>query len=308
MAVQYGLGGFKVGTAFIYATCNNDTQLSFSAVNAFSVFDGDLTDNGSMRASINGTTDYQIDLEATGYYLVNYSLTTEDASNKNFEVNISNVKTSFSNAQGAQMFNSKAGDLWTTSGCLIVKVDDTNQLFLVLKALTDDTEIVVKNVNISAIRLGGLHINTKEYIGGTAYGSLFASGGTLTYAAINTFYPFNIDLDSYNTLQIGNDSREFEIEQSGYYYFYGSFSITGSSNDDLELGLFKNGTNQEDILVFPKQKWNSKGGSAYQTGMSVILKLAKGDTIQPGIANRTDTTGTTTFQQINLVMSRIGNI
>ena len=308
MGVEYGLGGFKAGTAFIYATFTGSAESLFAAVNTPVAYGGGLTKQAAMGAKINDSNNSVIDLDKSGYYLINYSVTTNGGNNKDYKVNLSTSSNSYSDSQGGQSFNSKAGDLWTTSGCMIMKIQNTRNLYFLVENLSDDTSLTITTLNISVIRLGGLHSNTKEYVGGTAYGSLYAAGGTITYAATDVFYPFGITLDSYNMLQMNNKNNAFEIEQSGYYYFYGSFSISGNSNDDLQVALFKNGTGASNLLVSPKQKWNSKGGSRYQTGFSAVFQLKKGDTIQPGIANNTDTTGTTTFQQVNLVMSRIGNI
>mgnify|MGYP003151086810 FL=1 len=111
-----------------------------------------------------------------------------------------------------------------------------------------------------------------------------------------------------HTFQVGFDNRKFTIEQPGFYYFAGSFSVSGSANDDLELGVFINGTNAEDVQTSPKQAWNAKGGSLYQTSYNGLFQLKKGDTLEPCVQNITDTTGNSAFQNTNLVLIRVGNI
>lgn len=312
MGVNYGLGGFKDGLSYIYAAyVGSPHTITIDAVDQVTKFDTDLTPLSNYDAKLDASEKSIIRLNKQGVYLINWSATTSGASNDDISINVSNDGSNFLQV-GIQNFNSKGGDLWTTSGTLLYSYSAQNSLdtlYLCVENNGSAADIVINNLQISAVRLGGLHTNSTEFIAGTAYGMIYDSGGgSLTYSVTDTFYPLGLDMENRNLLQMDAGTEELVIEQSGYYYLYGSFSVRGSSNDDLIVGVMKNGTEQTDVLKNPQQQWNSKGGAIYQTGYSAILALKAGDTIQPCIANSTDTTGATTFEYVNFVMSRIGNI
>ena len=240
-----------------------------------------------------------------GYYLINYSFTTSGGSNDNFTIGLG-WDAENRMQQGTQQFNSKAGDFWTTSGMCIIEVTATNkEIFFLLSNDSDTTEISITYMNVTAVRIGGA-VN-QDWMGGQAFGArVVNSGGTLSYAAIDTFYPFGATFTEYNACQMAYDNDSaFKILQKGYYYYGLSISTSGSSNDDLQLGVIKNG---DTVLTNPRQKFISKGGSLYQTSLSCIFLLNDTDTIEGALANNTDTSGNTTLANINEVLIRMGDI
>ena len=307
MAVNYGLGGFKDGAGFIYATAPA-AEITITTQDENTLCDLEYDVYDSLNASQPSTSVLSLDL--AGYWLVNYNISTFGASGDDLTFLIAPEGASAFPAP-QQKFNSKAGDYWTTSGWAIIKIlasSDNPTITLVVQNNSGTDNIEISDINISAFRVGSLD-GTGDYGAGIAFGSVYQNSSfNVGYAATNTFYPLGEDLVVDNLFQVGFDSRKFIIEQPGFYYFAGSFSVSGSANDDLELGVFINGTNAEDVQTSPKQAWNAKGGSLYQTSYNGLFQLKKGDTLEPCVQNLTDTTGNSAFQNTNLVLIRVGNI
>lgn len=318
MAVNYGLGGFKDGAAYISAYSTSEEIVSIATISTPVVIEAPLTITNYLDAEKNASADYQLDLQLGGYWLITYSLTTTGASNDNFTCGIG-LETSTLLDEGRQSFNSKAGDFFTTNGSAILEIESpATTLYTLIQNDSDTDNITIANLNISAIRIGDLLNSTKtgarnpaQYKAGTAYGAFYWEGSTaLSYVAVDTYYKFGISLTEGQSCLVDliSASDAFTIEQAGFYRYECSISISGSSNDDLSLGIFKNGVADTNVIATAKQNFNAKGGSLWQTGLSTLLYLQKGDTLQPCIANLTDTSGNTTFKNINLNLVRIGNI
>jgi hypothetical protein len=306
MAVNYGLGGFKDGAGFIYATAP-ETEVTISTQDVETLCDVEYDILDSLNASQPSVS--VLSLNLAGYWLVNYNVSTSGASGDDLTFGIA-TEGSAAFSPGQQKFNSKAGDYWTTSGWLIIKILSTSEptITLVVSNNSGTDNITLTDVNISAFRIGSLD-GTGDYEAGIAFANVYQNSSfNVGYAATDTFYPLGEDLVVGNVFQVGFDNRKFTIEQPGFYYFAGSFSVSGSANDDLELGVFINGTNAEDVQTSPKQAWNAKGGSVYQTSYNGLFQLKKGDTLEPCVQNITDTTGNSAFQNTNLVLIRVGNI
>ena len=314
MAVNYGLGGFKDGAAYMSAYSEGVLEAEIADVDTPVSIKNTLLTTNFLLAEVDAGVDYQLNLYLSGFWLINYSITSAGGDNDNFTCGLG-VEESVFLAAGKQSFNSKAGDYFTTNCTSIIKVDSSfgTSLFMLIENNSDDSNVSLENVNITAIRIGdlleGSGTGKNQYKAGTAYGSLYFDGSTaLSYGVVDTFYAFGLTYQAGYTCGVHLYSTSFLILQSGFYLYNCSISTSGSSNDDLVLGIFKNGTDQDNLVDYATQSFNSKGGSLWQTGLSTMLYLKAGDIIQPCIANATDTSGNTTFKHVNLNLVRLGNI
>ena len=306
MAVNYGLGGFDNGTAYVNGANSVTTIVSISAADEWMAIEVDWVVD-PFRNFNNTAENFSPQID--GYYYVKYSVTTTDATNDDLEIGIMVGGTTVLSG-GRQTANSKAGDYFTTNSSTIVKIRGGTLIGLAARNLSDTSDISVENATINIIRVGDIASLTTTYLAGNAWGTTYLSGGTVSYAAQDVFYPVISTLITSGTQQVllSTAGDQFKILQAGFYLFEASLSTAGNANDNLCLGIMKNGSNDGDVLEYPQQPFNSKGGSFFQTGINTILKLKKDDTIMLGIKNETDATGNTTIENFNMSLIRIGNI
>ena len=305
MAVNYGLGGFKNGSAY-YSGRSGGGAIPTTTQNDFYPIDIVLSTESSLNVSV--VSDYKLQVNLQGFYYVKYSITSTEASGADFTAGIS-INELAPETAGRTQFNSKQGDEYTSNSSTIVKIQGTDTITIVVANNSDEEAITIDNFNITLIRIGDLAIQNQNFLSGNSFIALHYSGtDAFGYAAQDTFYKIDYTLTTINQQQIENPDNNIKILQDGFYFIDWSISTTGSSNDDFTIALMKNGETNSDVLTYPQQRFNSKGGSLFQTGLQCLLQLKKDDTICMAIANNSDTTGTTKFRQNNIVALRLGNI
>jgi hypothetical protein len=305
MAVNYGLGGFKNGSAY-YGGRSGGGAIPTTTLNEFVPIDIVLSTESSLNVSV--VSDYKLQVNLQGFYYVKYSITSSEASGADFTAGIS-INEGAPETAGRTQFNSKQGDEYTSNSSTIVKIQGTDTITIVVANNSDEEAITIDNFNITLIRIGDLAIQNQNFLSGNSFIALHYSGtDAFGYAAQDTFYKIDYTLTTINQQQIENPDNNIKILQEGFYLIDWSISTTGSSNDDFTIALMKNGETNTDVLSYPQQRFNSKGGSLFQSGFQCLLQLKKDDTIAFAIANNTDTTGTTKFRQNNIVAIRLGNI
>tara|TARA_R110002096_G_scaffold61442_3_gene152696 strand:- start:168 stop:1097 length:930 start_codon:yes stop_codon:yes gene_type:complete len=309
MAVNYGLGGFKNGAAYAYGVASGVFNVTIPRPLDFYVFDEDIILGSYLEVS---TLAGVLTCNLAGYYFIKYSVTTSGASGDDLQLGIAINGVVIDG--GSQYFYSNNGDEFTTNSSTITKIDGDMKIQLAVQNLSTDQDVTIESYNISIIRVGDLETTSNLFLAGTSFmATIFnniASPTNLTFAATNTFYPIidnNVLVSSQN---MGTDAKlmDFIIRMDGFYVLDASITTEGSSNDDLTLGILKNGDAHADALAVPQQKYTSKGGTLWQTGLNGIFELKIGDTLQLALQNNTDTTGTTKISSINKSLSRIGNI
>ena len=309
MGVNYGLGGFKNGAAYAYGVASGVFNVTINRTDDFYVFDEDIILGSYLEVS---TLAGVLTCNLAGYYFIKYSVTTSGASGDDLQLGIAINGVVIDG--GSQYFYSNNGDEFTTNSSTITKIDGDMKIQLAVQNLSTDQDVTIESYNISIIRVGDLETTSNLFLAGTSFmATIFnniASPTNLTFAATNTFYPIidnNVLVSSQN---MGTDAKlmDFIIRMDGFYVLDASITTEGSSNDDLTLGILKNGDAHADALAVPQQKYTSKGGTLWQTGLNGIFELKIGDTLQLALQNNTDTTGTTKISSINKSLSRIGNI
>lgn len=311
MAVNYGLGGFKNGAAYAYGFVTSAFTVTVGAADKFFGFSESLNLSTYLLAgqSSNGV----IQLNLAGYYFIKYSVTTSGASGDNLQLAI--LVNGNDIAGGGQYLYSNNGDEFTTNSSTITEISGISTVQLAVQNVSNATNVTIESYNISIIRVGDLNTQSDLFLAGTSFLSTtfnsIASPDTITYAATDTFYPINSVLNTLVSSQnMKSDVKlnQFQILMDGFYMLDASITTEGSSNDNLVLGILKNGTTDADALEYPVQSFNSKGGTLWQTGLNAIFELKKGDYLLLALQNTTDTTGTTKVVSINKSLSRIGNI
>ena len=305
MAVNYGLGGFKSGSAY-YGGRSGGGAINTTTIDDFYPIDLVLATESSLNVSV--IADYKLQVNLQGFYYVKYSITSKEASGADFTAGIS-INELAPETAGRTQFNSKQGDEYTSNSSTIVKIQGTDTINIVVANNTDEEAITIDNFNITLIRIGDLASQSENFLSGTSFIALQYGGSTpFSYAAQDTFYKIDFSLDPIQKQQIEHPDNNIKILQNGFYFIDWNLSTDGSSNDNFTIGLMKNGENDADVLSYPQQRFNSKGGSLFQTGLQCLLQLKKDDTICMAIANNSDTTGNTKFRENNLVAIRLGNI
>ena len=305
MAVNYGLGGFKNGSAY-FTGRSASGAVSTTTLNDFVPIDLEMTAAQNLNVSV--IESYKLQINLQGFYYVKYSITSSGASGADFTAGIS-INEGAPETAGRTQFNSKQGDEYTSNSSSIVKIQGQDILTIVIANNSDEEAITINNFNLMIIRVGDLANSSENFLSGNSFIALHYSGtDAFGYAAQDTFYKIDYTLTTINQQQIQNPDNNIKILQDGFYLIDWSISTTGSSNDDFTIALMKNGETNTDVLSYPQQRFNSKGGSLFQSGFQCLLQLKKDDTIAFAIANNTDTTGTTKFRQNNIVAIRLGNI
>ena len=311
MAVNYGLGGFKNGAAYCYGFVNSAFTVSIGIIDKFFEFT-EAIDFGSNLGFTQSAGVLTADLK--GYYFVKYSVTTSAASGDNLQLGL--VINGLSASEGRQFLYSNNGDEFTTNSTSIIKFSGISTLQLAIKNISNEADVDIEGYSISVFRIGELETFSDQFLAGTCFISSYFDNRstpiTISYASTNTFYPITGQtltiVSSQNIKATGTDNDTLEILMDGFYMLDASITTEGSSNDDLTLGILKNGDVHTDSLSYPQQNFNSKGGTLWQTGLNGIFELKKGDTLMLALKNNSDTTGTTKVVSINNSLSRIGNI
>tara|TARA_R110002020_G_scaffold379412_3_gene590598 strand:+ start:258 stop:1196 length:939 start_codon:yes stop_codon:yes gene_type:complete len=312
MAVNYGLGGFKNGAAYAYGFVNSAFEVTIGADNKYFGFTESM--NLSTYLLAEETSAGVIQLHLAGYYFIKYSVTTSGASGDNLQLGI--LVNGNNIAGGAQYLYSNNGDEFTTNSSTITEISGSiSTIQLAIQNISNATDVTIESYNISIIRVGDLNTQSDLFLAGTSFLSTtfnsIASPDTIAYAATDTFYPINSAVNTLVSSQNMKSDDKFntlEIVMDGFYMLDASITTEGSSNDNLVLGILKNGSDDAAALDYPMQAYNSKGGTFWQTGVNAIFELKTGDFLMLALQNKSDTTGTTKVVSINKNLSRIGNI
>ena len=305
MAVNYGLGGFKNGSAY-YGGRSSGAVVSTTTTDEFVDIDLVLVTENNLNVEV--IEDYKLQVNLQGFYYEKYSITSSEASGADFTAGIS-INGGAPETAGRTQFNSKQGDEYTSNSSTIVKIQGLDVITIVVANNSDEEPLTINNYNITLIRIGDLASQSENFFSGTSFIALQYGGSTpFSYASQDTFYKIDFTLTTIQQQQIENPDNNIKILQNGFYLIDWNVSTDGSSNDDFTIGLMKNGESDANVLTYPQQRFNSKGGSLFQTGLQCLLQLKKDDTLCMAIANNSDTTGNTKFRENNLVAIRLGNI
>ena len=258
MAVNYGLGGFQNGSAYGYFSSNVSDTRTFANKDEYEKIKNVFTEGSYLNTIVR--ENFNFDIFASGTFYVKYSITTKNNNGDNFNLGVSiNENTPAANTICA--FNSKQNDEYTTTSSCLMYIEKGQTLNLVIANTTDEDTIDIINANLTIIRIGS--INTAYHSGfgsGQAFINLRFSGeDNFSYAATNTYYPFNFTTTAYNTDGINYPTNNLKIIQNGFYLIDWNIACNGSSNQDLQMGLLLNGNTDAFKLNQPKQKFQLKG-------------------------------------------------
>ena len=307
MAVNYGLGGFKNGAAYVSASNASSGAIDTNVQDEFFPINLEMNSQSNLNITIEETYKFQINLQ--GIYYIKYSITSSGANGDDFTAGIS-INESAAESFGRTMFNSKQADEYTSNSSTILQIQgNTNITFLIANNSASPDPITIEKFNVAIIRIGDLATQSENFLSGNSCLSLQYSGtDAFSYTEKDIFFKIDYTLTKGIGQQIESPDNNIKIIQDGFYLIDWSLSTSGSSNDNFTIGLMKNGETDSDVLSYPQQRFNIKGGSLFQTGFQGLLQLKENDTIAFAIANNTDTTGTTKFRQNNIVIIRLGNI
>lgn len=163
MAVNYGLGGFGDGPAFMNVYTNAQSNISITGVGLAVQFismtektlgtgAGTPFDNTYHRIKFNRG---DIVVKATGVYFITYNVTTSGASNDNLEwfLQIKIPGGAYGGAYGIQKVYSRAGDMYETGSQVALSLNDGDSVGLFVKNISDTSDITLDNANVSICKL-----------------------------------------------------------------------------------------------------------------------------------------------------------
>ena len=163
MAVNYGLGGFGDGPAFMSLYQNTQQNISITgagtAVHFIALTEktlgtgaGTPFDNTYHRIKFNRG---DIVVQSTGVYFITYNVTTSGASNDNLEwfLQIKEAGGAYGGAHGIQKVYSRAGDMYETGSQVALSLNDGDSVGLFVKNISDTSNITLDNANVSICKL-----------------------------------------------------------------------------------------------------------------------------------------------------------
>ena len=118
MAVNYGLGGLKNGSAY-YGGRSSGAVVSTTTTDEFVDIDLVLVTENNLNVEV--IEDYKLQVNLQGFYYVKYSITSSEASGADFTAGIS-INGGAPETAGRTQFNSKQGDEYTSNSTTIVKI------------------------------------------------------------------------------------------------------------------------------------------------------------------------------------------
>jgi len=307
MAVNYNLSGFTNGSAYGYFYSNDLVVVNIIEGGQYVSIVNTLTTTSNLRTNIDSEDAGAVLTELSGLYYVKYSISTQQNNSDNFEIAISiNDDAPLENTKC--VFNSKQNDEYTTTSSCIIKLNSSGLLRLKIKNLTDNSNISIQDINITLIRVGDVSSNNTFASGDACTNLRYSGTDNFSFAEADVFYPFAFQLDEYNNKQILSPSNNIKIIQNGFYLIDWNISCSGASNQDLQMGLMFNGNSTTNILPYPRQKFQLKGGSLFQSGFTSIINLKTDDQIYFALANNTSASGNAKFESFSAVVIRVGNI
>ena len=254
MAVNYGLGGFQNGSAYGYFSSKTLEPRTFSSTDEYEVIKNVFVAFSYLNISLDQTNRWFFDINASGTFYVKYSITTKDNNGDNFNLGVS-INENIPAANTICAFNSKQNDEFTTTSSCLMYIEKGQTINLAIANTTGTDKIDIINANITIIRIGSINTAYRSGFGsGEAFINLRYSGAdNFSYAATNTYYPFNFSTTAYNSDGINYPTNNLKIIQNGFYLIDWNIACSGSSNQDLQMGLLLNGNTDAFKLNQPKQ-------------------------------------------------------